>query len=111
MWVGDPGKLPGNPGAKRLAGYLSKYIAKELEREGADGLAVREPGKRRYYPNCGWPVPTLRRRFWSREAAEDWLEGLMGRSEFSQDFRSEEVPAVYGTWHTWPDGALWPPWD
>jgi hypothetical protein len=105
VWVGDPGKLPGNPGARQLAGYLAKYVAKEL------GAPERRPGEHRYGVTQGWPVPDWRRRFHSEEDARAWLARVYGQADREAPFASEETPAVWGHWFSFDDGALWAPWD
>lgn len=105
VFVGDPQKLPGRPGARRLANYLAKYITKELEH---DDLL---PEERSYGCSRGWAVPCHRRRFWAWDAAEGWRLQVYGPAEREGTYGGEEGGLVRGRWKIYADAALWPPWD
>lgn len=105
VWVGDPGKLPGNPGARQLAAYLAKYVAKELDQ------VERRLGEHRYGTTQGWTPPDWRRRFHSREDALAWLARVYGQAERTFEYGDPTEGPIWGIWLGYGDGALWPPWD
>jgi hypothetical protein len=105
VWVGDGTKCPGNPGVKRLARYLAKYIAKEVQLE-QDGEAIREPGAHRYLTTQGWAVPAIRARFPSSSRALSALTRVYSPPELVIAFGDPGVDPVWGYWLAFPDHAL-----
>lgn len=110
VWVGDGTKCPGQPGVKRLAKYLAKYVAKQYE-EDSSGQGDRAKGEHRYLVTQGFSVITIRRRVSSSRAGAEQLERIYGKPTNIVFFDYREEGGVYGYWLEFDDGALWdPPW-
>ena len=110
VWVGDPGKLHGNPGVDRLSKYLAKYVAKDYEREQA-GQRNREQGQHRYLVTQGWYPPEWRRAYPRAAAALAWLMSTYGTPDLIIAFGEDSPDEVHGYWCHFRDGDLWPPPD
>lgn len=104
VYVGDPGKLPGQTSSRRLSAYLAKYVAKQLEPAGDDVRGQmneapaddRESGRHRYLVTQGWAPECKRRRFWSIEDGITWLGQVYGVSEHAWTWTARDLPDMYG---------------
>jgi hypothetical protein len=108
VWVGDPGKLQGNPGVDRLSKYLAKYVAKEYGENG-DLADDRAQGEHRYLVTQGWCPPEWRRRFPRAAAALAWLLSAYGTPDAIVAFGEDSPQEVHGYWCHFRAGDLWPP--
>jgi hypothetical protein len=108
VWVGDPGKLQGNPGVDRLSKYLAKYVAKDYETDQA-GDGDRQVGGHRYLLTQGWAPPQWRRAFPRAAAALAWLMRVYGTPDVIVAFGEDSPHEVHGYWCHFRDGSLWPP--
>jgi hypothetical protein len=110
VWVGDGTKCPGNPGWRRLASYLSKYLTKQVEAEAA-GEIDREPGAHRYLTTQGFAVPTIRASYLTAKTALRELVRHYGGVELVIGFGDQLTDPVWGYWVLFDDCALVdPPW-
>lgn len=108
VWVGDPGKLAGDPGVDRLSKYLSKYVAKQYEGEHA-GDQDRGKREHRYHVSQGWNPPAWRRRFHNVGEAFAWLMRTYGSPDLSVTFGDPRTDPIHGHWMHFPDESLWEP--
>jgi hypothetical protein len=106
VWVGDPGKLKGRSSARALAGYLSKYLAKDVKAE-RDGLVEREPGAHRYLRTQGYKVPPLRTWMTSLPRALAFLSRFYGVPDTLIAWGDPDNDPIHGVWLQWPDECLW----
>ena len=96
VWVGDPGKLPGEVGTRKLAGYLSKYIVKQFQSETQVAGDERPSGRHRYSVTRGWAPECKRRRFSTQAEAASWLAYTYGGPERVYDWALPTMPGIHG---------------
>lgn len=108
VWVGDPGKLPGQVTVRHLSRYLAKYVAKDYENDSPE-QRDRDQGQHRYLITQGWCPPTWRRRFPRAAAALAWLMAAYGTPDVIMAFGEDTPDELHGYWLSFPDGCLWDP--
>lgn len=104
VWVGDPGKYPPVTSASQLAGYLSKYMAKQMEDE-ANGDGDRPEGARRWHHTNVAKHDVIRARAPTLDAALAWLQHSYGSPEVAVAFGIWDPGHVFGVWLNYP---AWP---
>lgn len=107
VFYGDPNRHPGRSTVEKLAGYLAKYLGKELDDDAqADG--DRGLGDHRWYhTQVGTPQSTTH-RFERPEAAEAWLEQFMSGPGAPRSWGAAGVDFAFGRWYRWSVDLWWP---
>lgn len=95
VYFGDGTRCPGRCTTERLAGYLAKYLGKELDDELA-GNGDRRLGEHRWQHTQGFEPEVTARRFETPEEAYEWLERLIGRVKREFTFGEAGVTFVFG---------------
>jgi hypothetical protein len=106
--IGDPGQLAGRVGVRKLAAYLAKYVAKQIdddENEGEQGRAKRE---HRYLVTQGFTPTAYSLRYGRIGQAVERMHGVYGKPDVSVPFGDWETGLVYGIWYAFPDHILHP---
>jgi hypothetical protein len=106
--VGDPRKLPGRVPVRRLAAYLAKYVAKELDDIAADGPKQRAKGEHRYLVTQGFTPAAWSLRYGRVGYAYERLRGLYGEPDAMCSFGEWQAGGIYGIWFSFPDRLCHP---
>jgi hypothetical protein len=106
VWVGDPGKLSGQPGARKLSGYLAKYIRKQFMPQDGQAVEEREDGRHRYHVSQGWAPECKRRRFWTVDQAATWLAQTYGQPGHVWPWTSQSMWGLAGFVVTYGDEVI-----
>ena len=107
--VGDPRKLPGRVPVRRLAAYLAKYVAKDLD-AGAEGDAKdRAEREHRYLITQGFSPTAVCFRYKRIGQAAERMRGLYGHPDMEFPFGNWDRGLIYGIWYAFPDHLLHPP--
>jgi hypothetical protein len=104
--VGDRGEYTGRVAARELAGYLSKYVAKELDEVPEDTPPERAQGEHRYLVAQGFTPQPWRREFPTAAGADEWLRRVYGQWDIERPFGQEPTDEVWGVWRSYPDEVL-----
>jgi hypothetical protein len=107
--VGDPRKMPGRLPVRRLAAYLAKYVAKELEEGGEGGPKERAEHEHRYLVTQGFSPTAWSLRYRTFTAAHERMRGLYGQPDGDVPFGTWERGEIFGIWFAFPDHVLHPP--
>jgi hypothetical protein len=105
--VGDRGELAGRQQSRDLAGYLAKYVSKDVKTDPGDGEPDRPDGANRYHVAQGYTPAPWRREFFSGSEATEWLERVYGRHDVAIPFGTKPEDDIWGEWRTYPDECLW----
>ena len=108
VWVGDGGKMAGRVGCRALAGYLSKYLGKQMEAE-ANGDGDRPAGAHRYLRTHMGTPRVVRGRFLTVNSALAQLETYYGYPDAACAFGIWDDSEVHGIWLSYPDELLHDP--
>lgn len=106
VFVGDPKKLPGKVGPRKLASYLAKYISKQIDADLDAGLVFRSMGSHRYYVTQGFQPELVRRAFRTQAEAYRWLRGAYGRPDVEIPVGDPATDGVAGYWFSYPDRCI-----
>jgi hypothetical protein len=107
VWIGDPGKYPGQSSPRRLSKYMSKYLLKDQgDDQGAGG--DREFRQHRYLCTQGFKPEVTTRRFEHPAEAEAWLALLIGKEDYCRSFGEEKVDWAFGRFYSYPADVWWP---
>lgn len=107
--VGDPRKLAGRVPVRRLAAYLAKYVAKELDADELADPKGRDAGAHRYLVTQGFQPTRWRLRYVRIGAASERMRGLYGEPDAMVSFGDWQKGPIFGLWYSFPDGCLHPP--
>jgi hypothetical protein len=112
VWVGDDDHRGGRTPPRRLAAYMSKYLAKQLDQDAAEGGPWRAAGQHRYFCSQGFEPLCLRRRFGSQGQAASWLLAYYGIPDAVCHWGDRDEDLIYGVWLSYPDDAIerWHGW-
>lgn len=105
-WVGDPGKLGARTGARKLAGYLSKYVTKDLEAAAADGQPAERGAGHRYGVTEGWAPEERKFVTWDLPRALEHLASWYGAADHVVEWQDDAIAGVYGVWLSYPDSCV-----
>ena len=107
--VGDPRKMPGRVPVRKLAAYLAKYVAKDLDQADEATPKGRAGGEHRYFVTQGFSPAAWRLRYGTQAAAVERMLGLYGHPDVTVPFGDAETDPIYGVWFQFPDEYLHPP--
>lgn len=96
VWVGDPGKLAGKTEPGKLAGYLSKYVAKQIDAPDGAVDGELQHGQHRYSVTKGWQPECKRRRFSTVDGAAAWLAEHYGAPARVFPWSLPDMPFIHG---------------
>jgi hypothetical protein len=105
-WVGDPGKLGARTGARKLAGYLSKYVTKDVATMAGDGQAPERGAGHRYSVTEGWAPEERRFVTYDLPRALEHLADWYGVADRLVEWQDSALPGVYGVWLSYPDDVI-----
>jgi hypothetical protein len=105
-WVGDPGKLGARTGARKLAGYLSKYVTKDLCQERSRDLPAERGAGHRYSVTEGWAPEERKFITWDLPRAVEHLASWYGAADRVVEWQDSGLAGVYGIWLSYPDGVV-----
>jgi hypothetical protein len=106
VWVGDPGKIGARTGARKLAGYLSKYVTKDLEAEGQGDAPPERGAGHRYSVTEGWAPEERKFVTWDVPRALEHLASWYGVADRLVEWQDNALAGVYGVWLSYPDGCI-----
>lgn len=106
VWVGDPGQLAGRTGARQLAGYLSKYVTKDVRQEVDDGVKPERGSGHRYAVTEGWAPEERRFVTWDLPRALAYLADRYGAADRVVEWADDGIQGVYGVWLSYPDAIV-----
>jgi hypothetical protein len=106
---GPPGLPGGAWNARKLAGYLAKYVAKGFEEELPAGFTARPKGRRRYWTTHGHKPEPTRYEFPSMAYALAFLKRWWGPYRKPFPFGMGDLFRPEGFWLEVPDQYIRPP--
>lgn len=94
---------------RELAGYLAKYVSKEVDQEAAEDPKERAEREHRYFCTQGFKPATWRIRYGRIGQAYERLRGLYGAPDLELPFGEWAPGEIFGVFYSFPDGMLHPP--
>lgn len=103
VYVGDPQGVSGRLPVRRLAGYLAKYVTKDVAQADGGGAGARPGCRHRYFVTRGFQPPRYRFAFQTEAEALRFLRREIGADERSYRFGDGEVGGINGIWFLYAD--------
>lgn len=94
---------------RELAGYLAKYVAKQIDQVAADDPKERAEREHRYFTTQGFHPQAWRLRYGRIGQAHERLLGLYGTPDLERPFGEWEHGEIFGIWYGFPDALCHPP--